>query len=187
MSQSESNSILENLASIFAKTSNDYDTLKIYVENDEWVQTATKLKEEHGLVFFSWLSAVDWENEVSVGDPPKEHVDSCFEILCCLSDVSDGNFAILSTKIEKTNPTITSLIEVFPGSNWHEREAYEMFGISFVGHPNLTKLYLPDGFEGNPLLKSYELLTREVKPWPGEVDVEPMPESDISSESEKEK
>ena len=82
MSQSESNSILENLASIFAKTSNDYDTLKIYVENDEWVQTATKLKEEHGLVFFSWLSAVDWENEVSVGDPPKEHVDSCFEILC---------------------------------------------------------------------------------------------------------
>ncbi len=187
MSQSESNSILENLASIFAKTSNDYDTLKIYVENDEWVQTATKLKEEHGFVFFSWLSAVDWENEVSVGDPPKEHVDSSFEILCCLSDVSDGNFVILSTKIEKTNPTITSLIEVFPGSNWHEREAYEMFGISFVGHPNLTKLYLPDGFEGNPLLKSYELLTREVKPWPGEVDVEPMPESDISSESEKEK
>jgi len=187
MNQSESNSILENLASIFAKTSNDYDTLKIYVENDEWVQTATKLKEEHGFVFFSWLSAVDWENEVSVGDPPKEHVDPSFEILCCLSDVSDGNFAILSTKIEKTNPTITSLIEVFPGSNWHEREAYEMFGISFVGHPNLTKLYLPDGFEGNPLLKSYELLTREVKPWPGEVDVEPMPESDISSESEKEK
>mgnify|MGYP001288732500 CR=1 FL=1 len=46
---------------------------------------------------------------------------------------------------------------------------------------------VPDGFEGNPLLKSYELLTREVKPWPGEVDVEPMPESDISSESEKEK
>ena len=187
MNQSESTSILESLASTFAKTSNDFDTLKIYIEKDEWVQTATKLKDEHGFVFFSWLSAVDWANEVSVGDPPKENVDSSFEILCCLSNVTDGNFVILSTKIEKTNPTATSLIEVFPGANWHEREAYEMFGISFEGHPNLTKLYLPDGFEGNPLLKSYELLTREVKPWPVEVDVEPMPESDIGIETEKDK
>ena len=99
------------------------------------------------------------------------------------SDITDGNFVVVSTKIKKENPSIASLIDVFPGANWHEREAFEMFGISFEGHPNLVKLYLPDGFEGNPLLKSYELLTREVKPWPGEVDVEPMPESE---ESEKE-
>jgi NADH-quinone oxidoreductase subunit C len=50
-----------------------------------------------------------------------------------------------------------------------------MFGIDFVGHPNLIKLYLPDGFEGHPLRKSFPLLTREVKPWPGTVDVEGMP------------
>ena len=62
-----------------------------------------------------------------------------------------------------------------PGANWHEREAHEMFGIDFVGHPNLIKLYLPDGFEGYPLQKSFPLLTREVKPWPGTVDVEGMP------------
>ena len=178
MDQSENTSLLDSLSSNFPSTTNDFDTLKIFVKEDEWVQAATKLKDEYGLSFFSWLSAVDWENDVSVGDPPKENVDPSFEILCCLSDTSDGNFVILSTTIDKTNPTISTLVNVFPGASWHEREAYEMFGISFEGHPNLIKLYLPDGFEGNPLLKSYELLTREVKPWPGEVDVEPMPESD---------
>ncbi len=178
MDQPENTSLMDSLSANFSGISNDFDTLKITVKEDEWVETAIKLKDQYGLSFFSWLSAVDWENDVSVGDPPKENIDPSFEILCCLSDISDGNFVILSTTIDKANPTIPTLVNVFPGANWHEREAYEMFGISFDGHPNLVKLYLPDGFEGNPLLKSYELLTREVKPWPGEVDVEPMPESD---------
>ena len=50
-----------------------------------------------------------------------------------------------------------------------------MFGIAFDGHPALRHLYLPFEFEGHPLRKDYPLLAREVKPWPGLVDVEPMP------------
>jgi NADH-quinone oxidoreductase subunit C len=72
-------------------------------------------------------------------------------------------------------------VGVYAGADWHEREAAEMFGIDFVGHPNLVKLYLPDAFEGHPLRKSFPLLSREVKPWPGTVDVEPMPGSDEPS------
>jgi len=53
----------------------------------------------------------------------------------------------------------------------------------FEGHPNLTKLYLPDGYEGNPMLKSFELISREVKPWPGDVDVEGMPEDSEGDDS----
>ena len=51
-----------------------------------------------------------------------------------------------------------------------------MFGIGFLGHPNLIALYLPTGFEGHPLRKDFPLLARMVKPWPGIVDVEPMPD-----------
>ena len=58
-----------------------------------------------------------------------------------------------------------------------------MFGISFTNHPNLEKLYLPDGYEGNPMLKSFELISREVKPWPGDVDVEGMPEDSEGGKS----
>ena len=50
-----------------------------------------------------------------------------------------------------------------------------MFGIGFNGHPDLRNLYLPTGFEGFPLRKDFPLLARMVKPWPGIVDVEPMP------------
>jgi NADH-quinone oxidoreductase subunit C len=53
-----------------------------------------------------------------------------------------------------------------------------MYGIGFVGHPSLRHLYLPSEFEGFPARKDFPLLAREVKPWPGLVDVEPMPESD---------
>ena len=53
-----------------------------------------------------------------------------------------------------------------------------------MNHPNLTKIYLPDGYEGNPMLKSFELISREVKPWPGEVDVEGMPEDGKKEEGE---
>jgi NADH-quinone oxidoreductase subunit C len=52
-----------------------------------------------------------------------------------------------------------------------------MYGFDFVGHPNLIHLYLPGEFEGFPLRKDFPLLAREVKPWPGLVDVEPMPEA----------
>ena len=104
MNQSENISLQDQLSSTFSETTNNLDTFKIHVQKENWVEVATQLKDEHGLVFFSWLSAVDWENEVSFGDPPKEEVEPSFEILYCLSDITDGNFVVVSTKIEKDNP-----------------------------------------------------------------------------------
>ncbi|MGA0218404.1 MAG: NADH-quinone oxidoreductase subunit C, partial [Ilumatobacteraceae bacterium] len=74
--------------------------------------------------------------------------------------------------------SIASWISVYAGANWHERETHEMFGINFDGHPDLRNMYLPGDFEGYPLRKDFPLLARLVKPWPGIVDVEPMPASD---------
>lgn len=153
-----------------------FDTVKVKVPSEGWVDAHIAARDEAGLVFFSWLSAIDWANEVAAGDPLSEEVDERVEILSALSDLSDGHLAILSTDVPSESPRLTSLVDVFSGANWHEREASEMFGIDFDGHPNLIHLYLPDSFIGNPLRKSYPLLSREVKPWPGTVDVEAMPE-----------
>ena len=68
-----------------------------------------------------------------------------------------------------------SWVPVYPGADWHERECWEMYGFVFDGHPALRHLYLPSEFEGHPLRKDFPLLARVVKPWPGLVDVEPMP------------
>jgi NADH-quinone oxidoreductase subunit C len=159
-----------------------FDTVKVKVPPERWVDAHVAARDEAGLVFFSWLSAIDWANEVAAGDPLSEEVDERVEVLSALSDLSDGHLAILSTDVPSESPRLASLVEVFSGANWHEREASEMFGIDFEGHPNLIHLYLPDSFMGNPLRKSYPLLSREVKPWPGTVDVEAMPEKDEGDE-----
>lgn len=167
---------LNQLKEDFNDVSYEFETILIKVNVENWISTHEILRDKFDLKFFSWLSAIDWDNEVSVGDKPKEVVNPSFEIMSCLSSVNSSNLVTISTFISKLNPSISTLVNVFVGANWHEREAYEMFGITFEGHPNLTKLYLPDGYEGNPMLKSFELISREVKPWPGDVDVEGMPE-----------
>jgi len=179
LNQSDQNEFINSIQSTFKNTSYEFDTLKINVDFTSWIDTHKILKKDFNLSFFNWLSAVDWDNEVKTGDAPKEPVTPSFEILSCLSQTNSNNLVISSTVISKENAEIESLVDVFAGANWHEREAYEMFGINFLNHPNLIKLYLPDDYEGNPLLKSFELISREVKPWPGEVDVEGMPEDSI--------
>ena len=168
----------------FTSATLEFETINIKVDSADWIETHQKLRDEFNLKFFSWLSAIDWDNEVSVGEAPRETVSPSFEIITCLSDLANTNLITISTMITKSDPKINSLVEIYAGANWHEREAYEMFGINFANHPNLEKLYLPDGYEGNPMLKSFELISREVKPWPGDVDVEGMPEASESDESE---
>ncbi|CAN5844272.1 hypothetical protein BH23ACT5_BH23ACT5_19210 [soil metagenome] len=172
-----------------------FDTVKVIVDSNRWVETLTAARDELGLVMFSFLSAIDWSDDVAVGDPPAQSVDEAFfEVLCTVGDMSAGRRVTFATRITHHEPSIASLRNLYAGADWHEREAHEMFGIRFDGHGDLTPLYLPDGFVGHPLLKSYPLLSREVKPWPGKVDVEGMPDEDedegeaddVSSEDEGE-
>jgi NADH-quinone oxidoreductase subunit C len=159
----------------------DFGTAKVRIPAESWVEAHRTLKEH--LPYFSWLSAIDWANEVAVGEPPEEPVDERFEVLSCLASPTTGEWVVLSTEIAKDGAGLPTLREVFGGADWHEREAHEMFGIDFAGHPNLVHLYLPDAFEGNPLRKTFPLLSREVKPWPGMVDVEGMPGEDDEGDS----
>lgn len=156
----------------------DHDTVRVYVDRSDWVETLRTARDEGDLKFFSWLSAIDWSREVAVGDPVEdvEGLDERYEVICRVSSVENWEGAQFIAAVPKDDPVIDSLVPLFAGAEWHEREAAEMFGIDFTGHPQLTHLYLPDRFEGNPLKKSYPLLAREVKPWPGTVDVEAMPE-----------
>ncbi len=153
-----------------------FDTVKVYVDPSAWIETLRTAKHDLGLVHFSYLSAIDWANDVAVGDPPAEPVEERFEVLAAVADLTDGRLVHFSTSLSKDEPALPTATSVYAGAAWHEREAHEMFDIDFAGHPHLEKLYLPSDFEGHPLKKSYPLLTREVKPWPGTVDVEGMPD-----------
>jgi NADH-quinone oxidoreductase subunit C len=158
----------------------EFDTVRIYVDRDTWVETLRRARDEEGLSFFSWLAGIDWSKDVEVGDTVAEpdELEERFEVMCRLSSMENADGAQFITTLPKDDAVIDSITGLFGGAEWHERETHDMFGIEFTGNPNLSPIYLPEGFLGHPLLKSYPLLAREIKPWPGDVDVEDMPEEE---------
>ncbi len=62
---------------------------------------------------------------------------------------------VVRTRIPRANPELPSIANVYPGANWHEREAYDFFGIRFQGHPDLTRILLPEDADFYPLLKDF--------------------------------
>jgi NADH-quinone oxidoreductase subunit C len=119
-----------------------------------WVAALTFARDDLGFSFFDWLTAVD-------------ELDEGFTLAAHLFDTRTGAGMLLRTRIPPDVPGAPTATGVFAGASWHERETYEMFGIDFEGHPNLVPLLLPDGFEGNPLRKSFVLASRAAKAWPG--------------------
>ena len=63
--------------------------------------------------------------------------------------------AVVRTRVPRDNPQLPTISEVFPGANWHEREAHDFFGIRFLGHPNLTLFLLPEDATYHPLRKDF--------------------------------
>jgi NADH-quinone oxidoreductase subunit C len=118
-------------------------------------------------------------------DPPPERSteivqgyaggETRFQMLARLTDTRRHLGVTIKCDVPTEDLVVDSWVQVFAGANWHERETHEMFGIGFAGHPDLRNMYLPGDFEGYPLRKDFPLLARMVKPWPGIVDVEPMP------------
>ena len=176
------------------------DDLWVRVATDAWQEAARVARNHLRFQYFDYLSAIDWlpspygKNEDSPLDPRPEPDttivpgyaggETRFQVLARLQGLPDPVGLTLKADVPEDDFAVDSWVTVYPGANWHEREAHEMFGIGFRGHPNLAHLYLPGAFEGHPLRKDFPLLARHVKPWPGIVDVEPMPEEDEPDEPE---
>jgi NADH-quinone oxidoreductase subunit C len=95
-----------------------------------------------------------------------------FEVVTHLYSLSHHHNVRIKVHVSHERPTCPTVSDLFPTSDWHERETMEMFGIEFSGHPQPVKLLLPEPFEGHPLRKDFVLMTREAKPWPGAAEVE---------------
>jgi NADH-quinone oxidoreductase subunit C len=124
----------------------------------DWLAALRCAHDDLGLTYFDWLSAVD---EADDGMRVVAHVARVAE------PAGSVEHLLLRTLLPPGADSLASATEIYRGARWHERETYEMFGITFDGHPNLVPLLLPDGFEGRPLRKSFVLATRVAKPWPG--------------------
>ena len=124
------------------------------VAPSSWVDALTAARDQLGCDFFDWLSAVD---ELAQG----------YSVVAHLWSTAQRHGVLIRTRVPSDAPALQSVVDVFPGAAWHERETHEMFGVDFPGNPNLAPLLLPPEFEGHPLRKDFVLAARVAKPWPG--------------------
>jgi NADH-quinone oxidoreductase subunit C len=171
--------------------------LWVRVDVARWRDAAEAAK-ALGFTYFCYLSAIDWlpspfgkseEGVARAADEVRTRIEeglrdlehgvtggeTRFQLLARVFSIARRVGITFKADLPDDGPVAETWSGVYAGANWMERETHEMFGIGFAGHPYLVNLYLPGAFEGYPLRKDFPLLAREVKPWPGLVDVEPMP------------
>lgn len=116
----------------------------------DWVAVATFLRDDSALdmALFGDLTAVDY--------PEREPEAPRFELVLYVRSVTTGERVRIKTPV-KDGQSAPTLINVWAGANWAEREIWDMFGIKFDGHPDLRRILMYDEFEGHPLRKDYPI------------------------------
>ena len=167
------------------------DDLWLRVHTDAWKSSIRTLRDTLGFHYFGFLSAIDWmpspfgrgEDDPTEPTPVRDTTirsgyaggATRMQVFARIVNPVTHVGVTIKVDVDDVKPVLESLHDVYAGANWHERETHEMFGINFDGHPDLRNMYLPMDFEGHPLRKDFPLLARMIKPWPGIVDVEPIP------------
>ena len=117
----------------------------INIESIEWLSLAQRLRNDQSL-FFNYLfciTCIDW----------KTHLTMVYH----LTSTEYRHTLVVKSKLDRDNPEIASVSNIWKTAEFHEREVYEMFGVNFLNHPDLRLLILPDGWEGKrPMLKDFE-------------------------------
>ncbi len=116
----------------------------IVINSQSLLAVVAFLKETAGLDF-------DYLNSITAVD----YYDY-FELVYQLTSMQHNHSLILKTRCHgRANPTVSSIVSLYQGADFQEREIYDLMGISFEGHSNLKRIFLWEGFEGHPLRKDY--------------------------------
>jgi NADH:ubiquinone oxidoreductase subunit C len=142
-----------------ATVDDSFATVTVDVPAEHWVSAVETARDGLDCTFFDWLSAVD---ELTEG----------FRVVCHLADHHPHgvDHLVVRTLVPRDHPALPSIVHLFAGARWHERETHEMFGVDFTVDGEalpLEKLLLPEEFEGHPLRKDFVLASRVAKPFPG--------------------
>jgi len=120
----------------------NYETINVDI--NQYYETVENFKKD-GYEMMVDLTAVDWFRKRE----PR------FQVVVNLLSVSKNLRIILNVNVPDEGLKIPSICEIYPGANFFEREVFDMFGIEFDNHPELTRILMPDDWTGNPLRKDY--------------------------------
>ncbi|MGA7096376.1 MAG: NADH-quinone oxidoreductase subunit C [Acidimicrobiia bacterium] len=116
----------------------------VQVPHDRWLEFARAARDA-GFEVCADVTVVDWMRK-----RPER-----FEVVANLLSMSKKLRLRMTTTTGREDPRVESLVPVWPGVNFAEREAFDMFGVGFDGHPDLTRILMPDEWEGHPLRKDF--------------------------------
>jgi NADH-quinone oxidoreductase subunit C len=118
--------------------------LTLLVEPANWKKTAIQLRSEGDLDFdyLFCLTGVDWKTHLSV--------------VYHLTSTEFRHTLVIKSTMQRENPEIDTVADIWRTAEFHEREAYDLFGIKFLEHPDLRRLFMTDDWDGWPLRKDYE-------------------------------
>ena len=126
----------------------DRGELTLHVKADKVAELCQHLRDDQGHRYELLLgvSAVDYPN-----DPERFHV------VYHLMSMTYRRRLRLETQVSEADPHVVSVTGVYPTADFHERETWDMFGVQFDGHPGLTRILMPDDWDGHPQRKDYPL------------------------------
>ena len=104
----------------------------------------------------------DYLSNITGADYLNEEREPRFEVIYELHSMDKNHSIRIRVGLEEEATTIATVSDLWKGALYPERELFDMFGFNVLGHPNLSRLIMPDEWEGNPLRKDYPLITEEV-------------------------
>ena len=133
------------------------------IRPDAWTRVARFLRDDPATLMdmFTDLTCVD-----RFGREPR------FDVVCFLYSLSKKHRIRLYAGVSEEDPTLESLVPLWLGADWFEREAFDLYGVRFMGHPDLRRILMYPEFVGHPLRKDYPKEKRQplVRREPGKVD-----------------
>ncbi len=156
MSDGRQSPVLSKLAARFGEsvvaTHSDFGDATALVRRDAWADVCRFLRDDPEL---SFDLAMDLTGVDYLGESPR------FEVVLHLYSLAKKHRVRVKTRVPEDDPTLATIVPVWPGMNFYEREAYDMYGIVFQGHPDLRRILLYETFEGHPLRKDYPKMRRQ--------------------------
>ena len=151
------------IASLLSIAPEDVAEFGMWVEAASHLELATLLK-AHGFGLYVTVVASHWPEQKKSRKVP-EDVPEHLQVATVLRDPSKGQSTTFSWRVKLgMDEEIPSLVSLFAGADWQEREQFDLVGVRFSGHPDLRRLMMPDDWEGHPLRRDYAIDTSH-HPW----------------------
>lgn len=126
----------------------------LHPDRPSYIGAITALREA-GYEMCSDLCAVDYLTAKSARPLPEEIAPERFEVVVSLLSISMSHRTRLRVQVPESDPVLPTLFYLYPGAENMEREVFDLFGIAFSGHPDLSRILMPPDWEGHPLRKDY--------------------------------